>query len=222
MSFRVTVFLTIVSVCFLGVFCGCAPKVAERTDEGELYLYLDPANIYEDTMEIHYELPYESEVQPGFEGLIISDVQIIYHGRNLPEEVSLNEIQVGSLIDIDDNGALPEGYEYYFVTYTATNAYREQEKDYYPNGTSIFVVADDYRIVTPSSDACYLNGWDFTEFSTTFGLEELKVGETKTFTVGYILKQDDIKKGSLYFIPDYSLGQHVDATVLTFLAMKLS
>jgi hypothetical protein len=233
MSFRVTVLLALVSACLLGAFCGCAPKVAdEGTDGGEFYIYLSPANIYEGTMSFNYtelhelsgdnERPKEEVIQLGLEGFVVSDARIVHHGRNLPEGIPLNEIEeVETQIDIDDNGALPEGYEYYFVTFTVTNEYHENEKDFYLGGTSIFVVADDYRIVTPSL-AYYLNGWDFTSPSQDFGIEELKIGEAKTFTVGYVLKQEHIKEGSLYFVPDTSIAQEIDASVTTFRAMKLS
>jgi hypothetical protein len=192
------------------------------TGESDFYIYLDPANIYESVMDIHYDLPYESDVQFGFEGFVISDAQLTYHGRDLPEEVSLNEIEVGVLIDIDDEGALPKGYEYYFVTYTITNKYHNYE-EFYLGATSIFVVADDYRIVTPSSDVCYLDGRDLSDpTNKDVAREGLKIGETKTYTVAVILNQGDVEKGTLYFIPDYSIGQSVDASVTTFLAMKLS
>jgi hypothetical protein len=220
-----TVVAIAMAACLSVALYGCASRGSDTlaADYPETQTYLDPANIYEGAMEIAYELPYEYEKGTfGYEGLVVSDARITYHGETLPEGVALNEIEVSHMTPIDEKGSLEEGYEYYFLTYTVTNEYHTSE-EFNLASSCISILEDDYRIVTFGFGLCYFDGRDLTDPDKDNTVRaEIKIGETKTYTVADILRKADVEKGAPYFIFDYTLGQHVDATVLTFLAMKLS
>jgi len=73
---------------------------------------------------------------------------------------------------------------------------------------------------------CYLNGRNFAEYrknlDTRIGVDWLSIGETGTYTVAFIVDTSKLDYGSLYFVPDTSIGQEIGAAYLTYWALLLN
>ncbi|MCL2826163.1 MAG: hypothetical protein FWD72_02025 [Eggerthellaceae bacterium] len=187
----------------------------------------DPANINNGSLTLDYsdskkDIP--DHVLGQLEGFTFSNVRVIWQGTSLPDGVPVNEIDPNVLVGVDRDEAgaiLTEGYEYIFVTYTLTNDHNDKG-DFYINSSRIYILNSNLEAVGVSFQPSYLDGRDFTTMDRDIAQEELPMGESKDYTIGYVLGTGFGSDCGMYFVPDMSIGQAEGASVLTYRALKLS
>lgn len=202
--------------------CAPAPYVDMNEPEGESGDYFNPAGIYEDSVLLG------NESRPGgvMEGFKISDVRISHRGTTLPEGVSTDMLTQGGWIweAMDEDGTLSAEYEYLFITYRLTNEAKAEEW-FMLNAATLYVLGDEYKVIDGGGEVCYLNGKDLAAADRVkdkkIAQETLKLGESKTYTVAFVMESDVASKGTLWFVPDNSLAMTVGDPILPYQGIKL-
>jgi hypothetical protein len=235
------VWLLILSLAFLLPCVGCGSSSLDYSGTGT-GTYFDLGETYKDSVfeSSDYEESslnsteiYEDSVLLGSEsrsslmdGFRISDVNISHQGTHLPEGVSTDALHQGGRIQelIDQDGALPINYEYVFVTYHLTNE-ANAEGWFMLNSAKLYVLGNEYEVLGESGDVCYLNGKDQKANEIVkdkqIAREALGLGESKTYTVAFLMESDIISKGILYFVPDNSAGMMPGDPLLHYQGIKL-
>ena len=103
---------------------------------------------------------------------------------------------------IDENGTLLSDTSYVFVTVDVTNN-RTQEASVCWNACNFIILDKDNKLSSPTYD---ISAWEARYCSgrerytaADYYIQPIQPGETKTFTVGYILEDKWIDSDQLYY-----------------------
>jgi hypothetical protein len=162
-----------------------------------------------------------SDSQPGtLDGFEVSNVKLTYRGSRLPEDVPMNETYLlGEEKFADSEGNLSSGYEYYFINYTVTNRSNSGAK-FSLNSGDLCILGDENELLATQT-SCYRNGHDMINTNDATGFETVDINDTKVFTVAFVMSQEDVSRGSLYFVPDTSPGQSIGAPFLSYQGIRV-
>jgi hypothetical protein len=201
------------SLVLLLMLVGCSPSLSDYSGDEETEPRFNPASIYEDSILLG------NEERPGLmDGFRLSDVSVSHQGARLPEGVSTDMLhQWNYAVELSDwDGTLPAGYEYVFITYRLTNE-ANAEGLLMLNATRLYVLGDEYEVIG-GGEACYLNGKDLAAAEAAkdrqIARETLTLGESKTYTVAFVIESDAVSKGFLCFVTDSYLGHRVGDPLL--------
>jgi hypothetical protein len=214
------VWLLMANIVLLLVLSGCVSLLSEHSD-AKTGTHFNPAGLYEDSVLLGNESRLGS-----MDGFRVFDVSITHQGARLPEGVSVDMLYQGDWIGdiIDKDGTLPVGYEYIFITYRLTNE-TNNSAEFKLNSATLYVLGSGLEVLDGGWYVCYLNGKDLAAAEIAkdkqIAQETLALGESGTYTVAFFAESDIISKGSLYFIPDNTIGVSEGNPLLPYQAIRV-